>query len=76
MSDRRFLQRGFVKQLSHLIEECGELIAAAGKTQRWGRDAYNPLLPADKRETNQAWLVREMADVRLALDRLEKTIAR
>lgn len=82
MSDPRFLQDGFSKQLAHLVEECGEtmeamgkLIAAAGKTQRWGPLARNPLLNEGMGgETNLKWLCREMKDVREAMDRLEKTI--
>jgi hypothetical protein len=74
MSDPRFLQDGFDKQLAHAIEECGEFLAAAGKTQRWGPFSVNPLLPQCDRETNVVWLKREIADVRQALDRLEATI--
>ena len=74
MSDKRFLQYGFDKRLSHLIEECGELLAAAGKTQRWGVWSFNPLIPKCDRETNLVWLRREMADVRQALDRLDDAI--
>lgn len=70
MSDARFLQNGFDKRLSHFIEECGEALAAAGKTQRWGATSYNPLLPAEQREMNITWLRREIGDVLLAADRL------
>lgn len=74
MSDPRFLQSGFDKQLAHFVEECGEALAAAGKTQRWGPMSTNPLLPADQRETNLAWLRREVTDVKEAIARLEATI--
>lgn len=74
MSDKRFLQNGFEKRLAHAIEECGEFISAAGKTQRWGVWSTNPLLAPAERETNIAWLLREMADVRQALDRLDEAI--
>lgn len=74
MADPRFLQDGFDKQLAHAVEECGEFLAAAGKTQRWGRDSANPLLPPDQLETNEEWLWREMDDVLNALDRLRETI--
>lgn len=74
MSHARFLQDGFDKRLSHLIEECGELLAAAGKTQRWGVWGYNPLLPPKDQEQNILWLKREMADVRQALDRVDQAI--
>jgi NTP pyrophosphatase (non-canonical NTP hydrolase) len=74
MSDARFFQDGFVLRLAHLVEECGELLAAAGKTQRWGPLSANPLIPESERETNLVWLIREMADVRQALDRLQQAI--
>lgn len=77
MSDPRYFQKGFNKQLAHFIEECGEALAAAGKTQRWGRESSNPLLKPDDEnysETNQDWLVREIRDVKQAADRLLKTM--
>lgn len=76
MSDPRFLQDGFDKQLSHLIEECGECLSAAGKLQRWGPMSCNPLLPPEDRETNISWLRREMEDVKKAIARLETTMDR
>lgn len=75
MSDPRFLQEGFDKQLSHFIEECGEALAAAGKTQRWGRDSVNPYLPKEEQEKNEDWLLREVWDVQEAADRLLRTMA-
>jgi NTP pyrophosphatase (non-canonical NTP hydrolase) len=74
MSDPRFLQDGFDKQLSHLIEECGEVLQAAGKTQRWGRDSPNPDLPKEEQETNEAWLRREMGDLQQTITRLLATM--
>lgn len=74
MSDPKYLQEGFEKQLAHLIEECGEVLAAAGKTQRWGPRSYNPEVPPQERETNIAWLRREMTDLKEAISRLEYTI--
>jgi NTP pyrophosphatase (non-canonical NTP hydrolase) len=76
MSDPRFLQEGFDKQLAHVVEECGEVLAAAGKTQRWGWFSTNPLLPPEKRETNLVWLRRELRDLKEAIARLEATIER
>jgi NTP pyrophosphatase (non-canonical NTP hydrolase) len=79
MSDPRFLQDGFDKKLAHVVEECGEVLAAAGKTQRWGRDSIDPLLcPGDPlyMETNIAWLRRELYDLQGAIDRLTRTIDR
>lgn len=74
MSDPRFLQKGFDKQLAHLIEECGEVLAAAGKTQRWGPRGTNPLLPGYKQEENAHWLWRELQDLKEAIGRLERTM--
>ena len=71
MSDPRFIQYGFDKTLSHFIEECGEALAAAGKTQRWGRQSVNPLLPPENQETNEDWLRRELMDLRGVIERLE-----
>lgn len=70
MSDRRYFQQGFEKILSHTIEEAGEFLAAAGKTQRWGLHSYNPELPEDLQETNREWLIREIHDLQLQLSRL------
>ncbi len=74
MSDPRFLQEGFENQLAHLVEECGEVLAAAGKTQRWGWASVNPLIPESERETNVVWLLRELNDLKEAIGRLEWTI--
>ena len=56
----------------YAIEEAGEFLHAAGKTIRWGEHSVNPELPPSQQESNIAWLRREMADLRGALDRLEK----
>lgn len=76
MSNPKYKQYGFDKRLSKLIEECGEVLAAAGKLQRWGARSCNPELPPLQREDNLAWLRREMADVREALDDLDEAIAK
>jgi hypothetical protein len=54
------------------IEEMGECIAALGKTLRWGWHSGNPELPPEQQERNADWVRREIADVRGALDNLEK----
>lgn len=74
MSDPRFLQDGFDKRLAHFVEECGEALAAAGKTQRWGPMSTDPTIPEYSRETNLVWLRSEMADVKQAIERLEEAI--
>ena len=71
MSDPRYLRKGLGFAVGRVVEECGELGAALGKTMRWGRDSFNPELPESERETNEAWVRREIADVREALDNLE-----
>lgn len=70
----KYLRDDFPSVLAHAVEECGEFLSAAGKTQRWGRKSFNPELPESQRETNEVWLRREMADVRLALSRLEMAL--
>jgi hypothetical protein len=67
MTDIRFRQSRFEKRLARLVEECGEVLAAAGKTQRWGPFSVNPLLPEAERETNLARILREMADLKDAI---------
>lgn len=58
--------------LGYFIEECGEALAAAGKIVRWGWESYNPELPEGEREINEAWLLREVADVEQAIVRLRR----
>lgn len=70
----KYLRDDFESVLAHAVEECGEFLAAAGKTQRWGRRSFNPELPSEQRETNEQWLRRELADVRLAMARLEMAL--
>lgn len=59
--------RNLQQKLGYLIEECGEVLAAAGKTIRWGLHSSNPELPTEQRETNAAWLLREIADLKRAI---------
>lgn len=56
--------------LGYFIEECGECLAAAGKTLRWGFESFNPE-PGASRETNREWLFREVADLEQAIIRLK-----
>jgi len=72
MTDPRYMRPGLDFARGNAIEELGELLAALGKSLRWGWRSYNPELPRDQRETNADWIRREMADVRGALDNLEK----
>lgn len=75
MAHEEFRPRDLSGALAHLIEECGEVLAAAGKTFRYGFDSVNPLIPADQRETNGAWLWREMEDLEMAIAALKFKMA-
>jgi NTP pyrophosphatase (non-canonical NTP hydrolase) len=72
MVDSKYLQNGFDLRLSHLIEECGEVVHAAAKLQRWGPHSVNPKRPKGK--TNLEWLKSEINDLVLAVGRLEESI--
>lgn len=65
-------------RLGYLIEECGEatieigkVLAAAGKSLRWGYRSYNPEMPEERQETNAAWLRREIENLRRELGDLQ-----
>jgi hypothetical protein len=71
MTDQRYMRPGLNFALGKAIEEAGEFLAAAGKTLRWGWHSVNPELPPEQQEKNADWMVREIADLRGALDNLE-----
>ena len=60
--------------LGYLVEECGEVLAAVGKTQRWGLLSANPELPPEKQETNRDWILRELDDLEEACFRARQAI--
>lgn len=62
------------QKLGYLAEEAGEVLAALGKSQRWGLDSYNPELPEEKRETNAAWLMRELQDLKQSIWFVEQAL--
>lgn len=72
MSHPEWANRG--NRLGRFIEECGEALAAAGKSVRFGYHCYNPLLPEDQRETNKEWLKRELQDLKEAIRVLEESL--
>lgn len=72
MSHPDFVNKG--TPMGRFIEECGEALSAAGKCVRFGRYAYNPLLPEDQREANCTWLKRELIDLKNAIKLLEETL--
>lgn len=63
MSNPKYLRNDFDFCLARLIEECGEVLAAAEKLQRWGRDSVDPTVPVFHQETNEDWLLLEMKDL-------------
>lgn len=63
-----------VDKLGYLVEECGEVLAAAGKTLRFGFDSCNPELPPEDRETNAVWLTRELHDLKRAIVLIEELL--
>jgi NTP pyrophosphatase (non-canonical NTP hydrolase) len=74
MSDPRYLRDDLGSLLGHVVEECGEVLAAIGKTQRWGLDSSNPEVLPGFRETNRTWLLRELDDLEFTIARLRKGI--
>lgn len=64
------------QKLGYLVEEMGEVQAAVGKTIRWGLDSYNPELPTELQETNRQWILRELVDLKRAIELVEKSISR
>jgi|SRR5581483_6944959 len=76
MTDPKYMRPGLPFAVGKTVEELGELNAALGKTLRWGWDSVNPELPQHQRETNLVWVKREIADVRGALDNLERELAK
>lgn len=63
-----FLPHDLAGKLGKLTEECGEVLAAVGKTQRFGLDSVNPLIPEDQRVTNKDWLLAELSDLEHAIE--------
>lgn len=63
-----------LQKLGYLVEKCGEAIQAIGKSIRWGLDSVNPELPEEEQETNRAWILREIKDLKMAIEYVEKEI--
>lgn len=70
----KYLRPGAEFAIAHLVEECGEVLAAAGKSQRWGLNSVNPEVPIGRQETNRAWLLRELDDLEVAIHRVRQEI--
>jgi len=69
MTDPRFMRPGLDHAVDKVFEECGELIAALGKTMRFGWDSTDPV-NTNNIETNAEWVRREMIDVVMAIQNL------
>lgn len=63
----QYVPKTIPQKLGYLIEACGETLAAAGKTFRWGLHSVNPVLPPEQQEPNCAWLLRELVDLERAI---------
>ena len=60
--------------LGYLAEECGEVVAAVGKTIRWGMESVNPELPENQQEMNWQWIRREIKDLKRAIRLYEELL--
>lgn len=74
MTDPKYMKPGLNFAVGKAVEEAGELMAALGKTLRWGWHSVNPELPRSKQESNEYWVLREITDLRGAIDNLEREI--
>lgn len=63
----QYKSKSVEQAIAHIVEECGELIAAYGKGKRWGWQSVNPELPKEQQETNQDWFIRELRDLERAV---------
>lgn len=61
--------------LALLVEECAEVIQACGKALRFGPQSFDPTLPPDRRETNTAWIQRELDDLEQAIKAARQKLA-
>lgn len=56
-------------KILHVVEEFGEVLQAIGKAGRFGLQSYHPDKP---QENNADAIVRELKDLKYAIERLEK----
>lgn len=71
-----FAPKTVKQKLSHLTEECAEVILEIAKAQRFGLDSKNPLLPPEQQETNRAAILREIADLENACAKVKQAISK
>ncbi len=61
---KRYAPKTMKAKLGLVVEECGEVLAAIGKAQRWGLESFNPeIRDLIDRETNRDWILRELDDL-------------
>jgi hypothetical protein len=70
----RYKPQQLVKNLGFLVEECGEVQAAVGKTLRHGLDALNPEVPVDQCESHRDWILRGLDDLDLAINIVRRAL--
>jgi hypothetical protein len=68
LSHERYLPMTLPNKLAHF----GEVVAAVGKTLRFGLDSESPELPEGIREKNRVWLKREIEDLKRAIAKVEQ----
>ena len=66
--------RNLNEMMGWVVEECGELQAAIGKTMRHGIESRNPEIPHADAEMNGDWILREMKDVETAIALLRENL--
>ena len=80
MSVSKYRPKTTVGKLAWVVEECGEVCAAIGKTERRTGGTLqrlmesNPELPEGQGELNGDWILREMQDLKKALELLEEDL--
>ncbi len=72
--EEKYWPKSTEQKLGKLVEECGEVLAAIGKTQRWGLESVNPDLPPEKQETNREWILRELEDLKLSISIVQEDL--
>lgn len=73
MSNPKYRPTTTLATLGWLAEEAGEVQAAVGKTIRWGLASRNPE-PGSSKEMNGDWILRELKDLREAMDLAESVV--
>lgn len=73
---RKYVPKTQQGKLGYLVEECGEVLQAVGKAQRWGLESRNPELPPSRTNiTNRQWLLRELKDLERAIGFVRESLS-